>query len=47
MSLAVIQMASQADVTLNLARARELLEQAAETGARLAVLPEKDRKSVV
>lgn len=40
MSLAVIQMASQADVTLNLARARELLEQAAEAGARLAVLPE-------
>ncbi|WP_278447346.1 carbon-nitrogen hydrolase family protein [Stutzerimonas kunmingensis] len=40
MSLAVIQMASQADVMLNLARARELLEQAAEAGARLAVLPE-------
>ena len=40
MSLAVIQMASQADVTLNLARARELLKQAAEAGARLAVLPE-------
>src|SRR3546814_4424362 len=40
MSLAVIQMASQADVMLNLARARELLEQAAEASARLAVLPE-------
>jgi len=32
MSLAVIQMASQADVALNLVRARELLEQAAEAG---------------
>jgi predicted amidohydrolase len=40
MSLAVIQMTSQADVALNLARARMLLERAAEAGARLAVLPE-------
>src|SRR3546814_1601291 len=40
MSLAGIQMASQADVTVNLARAGALLEQAAEAGARLAVLPE-------
>jgi predicted amidohydrolase len=40
MSLAVIQMVSQADVLANLAQARQLLEQAAEGGARLAVLPE-------
>ena len=40
MTLAVIQMASQADITMNLATARRLLEQAAEEGARLAVLPE-------
>lgn len=40
MSLAVIQMASQADIRANLANARRLLEQAAEGGARLAVLPE-------
>lgn len=40
MSLAVIQLVSQADVPANLARARALLEQAAEGGARLAVLPE-------
>ena len=40
MSLAVIQMASQADVSLNLAVARQLLAQAADAGARLAVLPE-------
>lgn len=40
MSLAVIQMVSQADVLANLASARALLEQAAEAGARLAVLPE-------
>ncbi len=40
MSLAVIQMASQADVALNLTCARQLLEQAAQAGARLAVLPE-------
>lgn len=40
MSVAVIQMVSQADVLANLARARALLEQAAEAGARLAVLPE-------
>jgi len=40
MSLAVIQMASQADIALNLTRARQLLEQAAQAGARLAVLPE-------
>ncbi|WP_312253869.1 carbon-nitrogen hydrolase family protein [Stutzerimonas nitrititolerans] len=40
MSLSVIQMASQADVQSNLKIARRLLEQAAEQGARLAVLPE-------
>lgn len=40
MSLAVIQLVSQADVAANLARARLLLEQAAAQGARLAVLPE-------
>jgi predicted amidohydrolase len=40
MSLAVIQMVSQPDVRVNLAQARRLLEQAAEAGARLAVLPE-------
>ncbi|WP_277422568.1 nitrilase-related carbon-nitrogen hydrolase, partial [Pseudomonas viridiflava] len=40
MSFAVIQMVSQSDVAGNLARARALLEQAAEGGARLAVLPE-------
>lgn len=40
MSLAVIQMVSQADVLANLAQARLLLEQAAAQGARLAVLPE-------
>lgn len=40
MSLSVIQMASQADVQSNLKTARQLLEQAAEKGARLAVLPE-------
>ena len=40
MSLAVIQMVSQPDVARNLADARRLLEQAAQAGARLAVLPE-------
>lgn len=40
MSLAVIQMVSQDDVLANLAAARRLLQQAAERGARLAVLPE-------
>ncbi|MCH2338737.1 carbon-nitrogen hydrolase family protein [Pseudomonas sp. NPDC047963] len=40
MTLAVIQMASQADILANLANARRLLESAAETGAQLAVLPE-------
>lgn len=40
MSLAVIQMVSQDDVLANLAAARRLLQQAAESGARLAVLPE-------
>ena len=40
MSLAVIQMVSQDDVLANLAVARRLLQQAAESGARLAVLPE-------
>ena len=39
-TVAVIQMVSQADVAANLARARALLEQAAEGGAQLAVLPE-------
>ncbi len=40
MSLAVIQMVSLDDVLANLRAARHLLEQAAEQGARLAVLPE-------
>lgn len=40
MNLAVIQMVSQDDVPANLARARHLLGQAAQGGARLAVLPE-------
>ena len=40
MTLAVIQMASQADIQANLANARRLLERAAEAGAQLAVLPE-------
>ena len=40
MTLAVIQLVSQADVQANLAQARGLLEQAAAGGARLAVLPE-------
>ena len=40
MSLAVIQMVSQSDVLANLGQARRLLEQAAEGGAQLAVLPE-------
>lgn len=40
MTFAVIQMISQDDIAANLARARALLEQAAEGGARLAVLPE-------
>ena len=40
MTLAVIQMASQADILMNLSAARRLLERAAEGGARLAVLPE-------
>lgn len=40
MSFAVIQMVSQDDVLANLATARRLLQQAAERGARLAVLPE-------
>ncbi|MDE1166904.1 MAG: carbon-nitrogen hydrolase family protein [Pseudomonas sp.] len=40
MSFAVIQMVSQSDVAANLVRARALLEQAAEGGAKLAVLPE-------
>lgn len=40
MSLAVIQMVSQDDVLANLTAARRLLQQAAEGGARLAVLPE-------
>ena len=40
MSLAVIQMVSQSDVLANLAQARRLLQEAAEGGAQLAVLPE-------
>lgn len=40
MNLAVVQMASGADVMANLVAARHLLERAAEQGARLAVLPE-------
>ncbi|HEX8594308.1 MAG TPA: carbon-nitrogen hydrolase family protein [Pseudomonas sp.] len=40
MSFAVIQMVSHSDVLANLAQARGLLEQAAASGARLAVLPE-------
>ena len=40
MSLAVVQMVSQDQVAANLQSARRLLEQAAESGARLAVLPE-------
>jgi nitrilase len=40
MKAAAIQMTSSTDVAANLARARELLRQAAQGGARLAVLPE-------
>ncbi|MFK8329268.1 carbon-nitrogen hydrolase family protein [Pseudomonas sp. BJa5] len=40
MKSAVIQMVSQSDIAANLAQARRLLEQAAQGGARLAVLPE-------
>jgi len=40
MTLSVIQMVSQPDILANLASARQLLERAAEAGARLAVLPE-------
>lgn len=40
MTFAVIQMISQDDILANLARARALLEEAAQQGARLAVLPE-------
>ena len=40
MTLAVVQMVSQTDIQTNLVAARRLLEQAAEAGARLAVLPE-------
>ena len=40
MSFAVIQMVSQSDIKANLAQARRLLEQAAASGAKLAVLPE-------
>jgi predicted amidohydrolase len=40
MTFAVIQMVSQDDVLANLTQARQLLEQAAAGGARLAVLPE-------
>jgi deaminated glutathione amidase len=38
--VAAVQMTTGPDVTANLARAGELLEQAAQQGARLAVLPE-------
>lgn len=38
--MAVIQMVSQDDLTANLQRAYALLQQAAEQGAKLAVLPE-------
>jgi predicted amidohydrolase len=40
MSFAVIQMVSTTDIAANLAQARQLLEQAAVSGARLVVLPE-------
>ena len=40
MSVAVIQMVSGETIADNLAKARCLLEQAADGGARLAVLPE-------
>ena len=40
MTLAVIQMVSQSDVLANLAQARRLLEEAAQGGAQLVVLPE-------
>ncbi len=40
MKAAAIQMTSSTQVAQNLMRARELLEQAAARGARLAVLPE-------
>ncbi len=40
MAFSVIQMVSQDDIRANLQQARRLLEQAAEGGARLAVLPE-------
>ncbi len=40
MTVAVIQMVSGENITANLACARVLLEQAADSGARLAVLPE-------
>lgn len=40
MSFAVIQMVSQSDIEGNLAQGRALLERAAASGAKLAVLPE-------
>jgi predicted amidohydrolase len=40
MKVAVIQMVSGADVAANVRQARELLEQAAQAGAELAILPE-------
>ncbi len=40
MKVAAIQMVSGADLSVNLAQARALLQQAAQAGAELAVLPE-------
>ena len=40
MKVAVLQMVSTGDVAANLRQARALLEQAAQAGAELAVLPE-------
>ena len=46
MSLAVIQMATGAEVAHNLAQARQLLEQAAEAGARYLALLDANRAIV-
>ena len=40
MKVAAIQMVSTPEVTRNLAAARQLLQQASDAGAELAVLPE-------